>query len=95
MHKKHTIAPFRLGVVLASIRRISQSTSLRQEAADVRKMISRQANYSNFHSLFLHLHCDTWLKLTLKKAKTYNYISLQEKQIHYLVTKCARSVVKK
>jgi len=62
MHKKHTIAPFRLGVVLTSIRRISQSTILRQEAADVPKTISRQANYSNFHALFLHLHYGMWLK---------------------------------
>jgi len=68
MHKKHTIAPFRLGVVLTSIRRISQSTILRQEAADVRKMISRQANYSNSHALFLHLHYDMWLKRTFNKS---------------------------
>lgn len=68
MHKKHTIAPFRLGVVLTSIRRISQSTSLRQEAADVRKMISRQANYCNFQALFPNLHYDIWLKLTLNKS---------------------------
>ena len=60
MHKKHTIAPFRLGVVVTSIRSISQYTILRQEADCVRKLIARQANYSKYHALILHY--DEWLK---------------------------------
>jgi hypothetical protein len=77
MHKNLTIAPFRLGVVLAFIRSISQSTAVRSVADVGRKMIPRQTNYSNFIHYSLAMMCD-WNKMLIENMNTKLHFSMTE-----------------